>query len=175
MRVHGVRPKIIFRYASFIQISKIKKSNTGQTKKLFYRHLTEYVVELYTLLCVVFLKLVSYVKYIPYLIYFLQNLFNYFAECIFNVTCRMHSLTAELRTTRSAWQQTESPIFYFIRNQLNFKLLRVRENPVNFHCAAILGRTSVTRLGDLLDFGQLFKTFGNNYFAQISYILCQFL
>ena len=26
---------------------------------------------------------------------------------------------------------------------------------------------SVTRLGDLLDFGQLFKAFGNNYFAQI--------
>ena len=30
---------------------------------------------------------------------------------------------------------------------------------------------SVTRLGDLLDFGQLFKTFGNNYFAKISHIL----
>ena len=24
---------------------------------------------------------------------------------------------------------------------------------------------SVTRLGELLDFGQLFKAFGNNYFA----------
>ena len=35
--------------------------------------------------------------------------------------------------------------------------------------------TSVTRLGDLLDFGQLFKAFGNNYFAQISHILRQFL
>ena len=30
---------------------------------------------------------------------------------------------------------------------------------------------SVTRLGDLLDFGQLFKAFGNNYFAQILQIL----
>ena len=29
----------------------------------------------------------------------------------------------------------------------------------------------MTRLGDLLDFGQLFKAFGNNYFAQISDIL----
>ena len=28
---------------------------------------------------------------------------------------------------------------------------------------------SVTRLGDLLDFGQLFKAFGNNQYAQISY------
>ena len=32
-------------------------------------------------------------------------------------------------------------------------------------------RTSVTRLGDLLHFGQLFKTCGNNYFAQIAYIV----
>ena len=30
---------------------------------------------------------------------------------------------------------------------------------------------SVTRLGDLLDFGQLFKVFGNNWFAQIYHIL----
>ena len=34
---------------------------------------------------------------------------------------------------------------------------------------------SVTRLGDLLNFGQLFKLFGNNLFAQISHILKQFL
>ena len=31
--------------------------------------------------------------------------------------------------------------------------------------------TSVTRLGNLLDFGQLFKACGNNYFARISHIL----
>ena len=35
--------------------------------------------------------------------------------------------------------------------------------------------SSVTRSGDLLDFGQLFKAFGNNQFAQISHILRQFL
>ena len=34
---------------------------------------------------------------------------------------------------------------------------------------------SGTRLGDLLDSGQLFKAFGNNQFAQISHILRQFL
>ena len=34
---------------------------------------------------------------------------------------------------------------------------------------------SVTRLGDLLDFGQVFKAFGNNIFAQISHILRHFL
>ena len=35
--------------------------------------------------------------------------------------------------------------------------------------------SSVTRYGDFLDFGPLFKAFGNNYFAQISHILRQFL
>ena len=34
--------------------------------------------------------------------------------------------------------------------------------------------SSVTRLGDLLDFGQLYKAFGNNKFAQISHILRNF-
>ena len=37
------------------------------------------------------------------------------------------------------------------------------------------GRTSVTRLGNLLDFGQLFKHFGNYWFVQISHIIRQFL
>ena len=36
-------------------------------------------------------------------------------------------------------------------------------------------KSSVTRSGDLLDFGQLFKAFGYNLFAQISHILRQFL
>ena len=36
-------------------------------------------------------------------------------------------------------------------------------------------KSSVTRCCNLLDFGQLFKAFGNNYFAQISHILKQFL
>ena len=35
--------------------------------------------------------------------------------------------------------------------------------------------TSVTRLDDLLDFGQLFYACGNNEFTQISNILRQFL
>ena len=35
--------------------------------------------------------------------------------------------------------------------------------------------TSVTRLGDFLDFGPHFKAFGNNKFAQISHNLRQFL
>ena len=33
---------------------------------------------------------------------------------------------------------------------------------------------SVTRLGDFLDFGLLFKAFGNNYFVQISHIVTQY-
>ena len=35
--------------------------------------------------------------------------------------------------------------------------------------------TSVTRFGNLLNFGQLFKAFGNNYFAQIAHISSTFL
>ena len=35
--------------------------------------------------------------------------------------------------------------------------------------------SSVTRLGDVLDFGQVFKAFGNNSLAQIYHILRQFL
>ena len=35
-------------------------------------------------------------------------------------------------------------------------------------------RLSVTRLGDLLHFGHVFKAWGNNYFAQISHILGKF-
>ena len=34
--------------------------------------------------------------------------------------------------------------------------------------------TSVTRLGDLLDFGQPFKAGGNNYFTQIATLLGNF-
>ena len=34
---------------------------------------------------------------------------------------------------------------------------------------------SVTRLGDLLDFGQLFTACGNNNFAQITHNFRQFL
>ena len=33
---------------------------------------------------------------------------------------------------------------------------------------------SVTRLGDLLHFGQLYKACGNSYFAQIAHICRQF-
>ena len=44
-----------------------------------------------------------------------------------------------------------------------------------FITCSIWFKVSVTRLGDLLDFGQLFKAFGNNQFTQISHILRQFL
>ena len=35
-------------------------------------------------------------------------------------------------------------------------------------------KISVTRLGDLIPFGQLFKACGNNYFVQIAHILGNF-
>ena len=36
-------------------------------------------------------------------------------------------------------------------------------------------KSSVTRLGDLLHFGQLFKDCGNNYYAQMANIYRKFL
>ena len=45
-------------------------------------------------------------------------------------------------------------------------------------CVLILTRyyyCSVTRLGDLLHFGQLFKDCGNNYYAQMANIYRKFL
>ena len=39
----------------------------------------------------------------------------------------------------------------------------------------IAAKDSVTRLGNFLHFGKLFKAFGNNEFAQISHMLRQFL
>ena len=39
----------------------------------------------------------------------------------------------------------------------------------------MLAVNNVTRFGNFLDFGQLFKAYGNNYLAQISYNLRQFL
>ena len=47
---------------------------------------------------------------------------------------------------------------------------KVNTNQIGFWVAS-----SVTRLGDFLHFGQPFKAFDNNNFAQISYILSQFL
>ena len=43
------------------------------------------------------------------------------------------------------------------------------------HTWGVQKTSSVTRLGNLLDFGQLLKVLCNNQFAQISYILRQFL
>ena len=44
---------------------------------------------------------------------------------------------------------------------------------INVNCFGYIV-TIVTRLGDWLDFGQLFKAFVNNIFAKISYLLRQF-
>ena len=48
---------------------------------------------------------------------------------------------------------------------------------IKLHLAVVLNRvvSSVTRLGYLLDFRQLFKAFGNNWFAHISHILREIL
>ena len=57
----------------------------------------------------------------------------------------------------------------------NYKVLELQLRTKQNH-----GRTcsimasSVTRLGDFLHFRQLFKAYGNNYFAQIDHIFMQF-
>ena len=45
----------------------------------------------------------------------------------------------------------------------------------SLHLHGQINTSSVTRFGDLMDFGQLFKAFGNNEFAPISPIRRQFL
>ena len=65
--------------------------------------------------------------------------------------------------TRTLWNGAEAHLHEFIVNPWSSMV-----NPG-------LGTSSVTRLGNLFDFGQLFKAFGNKYFAEISHILGQFL
>ena len=45
----------------------------------------------------------------------------------------------------------------------------------NISIQSHVGESSVTRMADLLDFGQVFKAFCNNLFAQICHNLKQFL
>ena len=55
--------------------------------------------------------------------------------------------------------------------------VKAHSHNVRLTCAGaadVCVATSVTRLGDLFDFGQVFKAFGNNQFIQISHILRQF-
>ena len=54
-------------------------------------------------------------------------------------------------------------------------MMRLQPNKFRRGDLSLVLRTSVTRLGDLLDFGQPFKDSGINYFTQIAYIVSQFL
>ena len=62
---------------------------------------------------------------------------------------------------------TSTPPTYLLSIDLYQKL--------NWKIFETLPSNSVTRFGDLLDFGQLFKAFGFNYFAQIAHIFRQIL
>ena len=55
------------------------------------------------------------------------------------------------------------------------KVLTKLQNAAKIWPQSLRVWVSVTRLGDLLDFGELLKAYGNNKFAQISHILRQFL
>ena len=83
-------------------------------------------------------------------------------------------------------QLHHSPNTNFVQYIVQHELLQRIRYQATFCCfkssCTILCKTystlfsnSVTRFGDLLDFGELFKSFGNNQFAQISHILRQFL
>ena len=53
-------------------------------------------------------------------------------------------------------------------------VFKPRSSQLFIPIAPLWPANSVTRLGDLLDFGQLFKACGNNQFAQISHIIRHF-
>ena len=59
---------------------------------------------------------------------------------------------------------------YFTAVTLEHFYTKLKNLFISYECTY----SSVTRMGDLLHFGQLFKAFGNNYFAQITHILGNF-
>ena len=75
-------------------------------------------------------------------------------------------------------KQNWSVLFFFNFLRLSF-LLSAKFKPTTIELwATTLSKIvihSVTRLGDLLNFGQLFKARGKNYFPQITHIFRQFL
>ena len=78
-----------------------------------------------------------------------------------------------LKTNRYITISVRTKIYYFNASKTALKLKPVFVHNYNLIYRPKYDAASVTRLGDLLDFGQLFKAFGNNQFAQISHILRQ--
>ena len=63
-----------------------------------------------------------------------------------------------------------------VRDQLHSERPETIKNRRHSHCGQRDGRVlSVTRLGDLLHIGQLFRACGTNIFAQIAHIFGEFL
>ena len=86
---------------------------------------------------------------------------------LFNVEVfNQRTRTAWRRITGTVGLQFDSLVSVQTKNYILYCL--VKSSPVKLE-------TSVTRLNDLLDFGQLFKAFGANSFVQISHILSHFL
>ena len=98
--------------------------------------------------------------------------------CIFDLTKQL-----------CKFKQSKISFWYLMRRQFSIFVLELKNvcgvsNAYHVYNTKIsaessqyieIPRISVTRLGDLLDFGQLFKVCGNNWFAKISHILWQFL
>ena len=77
-------------------------------------------------------------------------------------------ISQNLVTLAGQWVFTSGPFHSFKREQLiHFKGEDVHELTDKW-----AGR-SVTRLGDLFHFGQLFKASGNNFIARIAHIFCK--
>ena len=87
----------------------------------------------------------------------------------------------DLRTTLfQSWPQGSAfSIFFMIKNCIRFKMTVTMGPSTIFgldmdRWKYLVSPNSVTRLRDLLHFGQLFKACGGNYFAQITHIFRQF-
>ena len=84
-----------------------------------------------------------------------------------------------VKTENKQKEAGDGPFFKKTQDFESFVLLRraviIKVNEYLSKAKMLSFVCSVTRLGDFLHFGQPFKAFGNNKFAQISYILRQFL
>ena len=103
-----------------------------------------------------------------------------FTKAIFQFvsTLDKHKIIFFIGDKMSIWNWNLGVYFSIKRLRKSFKwwMKKLYMPPSeNLSQCSIYTLSSVTRLGDLLDFRQVSKAFGNNQFAKISHILRQFL